>query len=52
MTGTPIQNNLKDFYSLVRFIQLAPFDDYRIWKSTVEQKGESFMCEGGAAKVT
>ena len=39
ITGTPIQNNLKDFYSLIKFIQLAPFDDYRIWKITVEQKG-------------
>lgn len=39
VTGTPIQNNLKDFYSLVKFMHLAPFDDYRIWKATVEQKG-------------
>ena len=40
ITGTPIQNNLKDFYSLIKFIQLAPFDDFRVWKATVEQRGK------------
>ena len=40
LTGTPIQNELKDFYSLIRFIGLAPFDDYRVWKDTVEKRGE------------
>ena len=40
LTGTPIQNELKDFYSLIRFIGLAPFDDYKVWKDTVEKKGE------------
>ena len=40
VTGTPIQNNLKDFYSLIKFIQLAPFDDFRVWKATVEQRGK------------
>ena len=41
LTGTPIQNELKDFYSLIRFIGLAPFDDYKVWKDTVEKRGES-----------
>ena len=39
ITGTPIQNKLKDFYSLIKFIRLAPFDDYRVWRDTVERKG-------------
>eukprot|EP00731_Ephydatia_muelleri_P038604 Em0825g1a len=41
--GTPIQNELKDFYSLIRFIGLAPFDDYRVWKDTVEKRGSVGM---------
>ena len=40
VTGTPIQNQLKDFYSLIKFIRLAPFDDFRVWRDTVERKGE------------
>eukprot|EP00731_Ephydatia_muelleri_P021058 Em0013g785a len=43
LTGTPIQNELKDFYSLIRFIGLAPFDDYRVWKDTVEKRGSVGM---------
>ena len=39
VTGTPIQNKLQDMYSLVKFIQLAPFDDAMVWKSTVERRG-------------
>ena len=39
VTGTPIQNSLKDFYSLIKFIHLAPFDDFHVWKDTVERKG-------------
>ena len=50
VTGTPIQNNLKDFYSLIKFIQLAPFDDYRVWKATVEQRGELGGREGWGGK--
>ena len=38
VTGTPIQNKLNDFYSLIRFIRLAPFDNFRVWKDTVERK--------------
>ena len=44
MTGTPIQNQLKDFYSLIKFIRLAPFDDFRVWRDTVERKGYYVYC--------
>ena len=47
VTGTPIQNNLRDFYSLIKFMQLAPFDDYRVWKAAVEQKGAINHAWGG-----
>ena len=47
LTGTPIQNKLLDFYSLIKFIQLAPFDDFRVWRDTVEKKGWLAVCMGG-----
>lgn len=45
VTGTPIQNNLKDFYSLIKFLHLAPFDDHRIWMTTVEQRGDVVLVQ-------
>ncbi len=39
VTGTPIQNKLKDFFSLIKFIRLAPFDDYRVWTEAVDKRG-------------
>ncbi|XP_049621859.1 transcription termination factor 2 isoform X2 [Suncus etruscus] len=42
VTGTPIQNNLLDMYSLLKFLQCSPFDDFNLWKSQVDngsQKG-------------
>eukprot|EP00923_Selenidium_pygospionis_P038279 GHVN01066850.1.p1 GENE.GHVN01066850.1~~GHVN01066850.1.p1 ORF type:complete len:1001 (-),score=117.44 GHVN01066850.1:5193-7949(-) len=32
LTGTPIQNKLEDFFSLVKFLRLTPFDDWHIFK--------------------
>ncbi|NXT82222.1 TTF2 factor, partial [Zapornia atra] len=36
VTGTPIQNNLLDMYSLLRFLRCSPFDEYKVWKSQVD----------------
>ncbi|XP_022352247.1 transcription termination factor 2 [Enhydra lutris kenyoni] len=36
VTGTPIQNTLLDMYSLLKFLRCSPFDDFRLWKSQVD----------------
>ncbi|XP_069862535.1 transcription termination factor 2 [Dipodomys merriami] len=36
VTGTPIQNNLLDMYSLLKFLRCSPFDEFSVWKSQVD----------------
>ena len=36
VTGTPLQNKQLDMYSLLRFLRCYPFDEYRLWKSWVD----------------
>ncbi|XP_006268583.3 transcription termination factor 2 isoform X1 [Alligator mississippiensis] len=36
VTGTPIQNNLLDMYSLLRFLRCSPFDEFKVWKYQVD----------------
>jgi SNF2 family DNA or RNA helicase len=38
VTGTPIQNKELDMFSLVRFLRLSPFDEYKVWKLWVDNK--------------
>ncbi|KAK2494015.1 hypothetical protein MC885_017852 [Smutsia gigantea] len=40
VTGTPIQNNLLDMYSLLKFLHCSPFDEYALWKSQVDTGSE------------
>ncbi|KAK4328240.1 hypothetical protein Pmani_001358 [Petrolisthes manimaculis] len=35
VTGTPVQNQEMDLYSLIRFLRTKPFDDYTCWKLQV-----------------
>ncbi|XP_068602263.1 transcription termination factor 2 [Brachionichthys hirsutus] len=36
VTGTPVQNDLLDVYSLLKFLRCSPFDEYRLWKTQVD----------------
>ncbi|XP_023690181.2 transcription termination factor 2 [Paramormyrops kingsleyae] len=36
VTGTPVQNNLLDMYSLLKFLRCSPFDEYKLWKAQVD----------------
>ena len=41
MTGTPIQNNTMELYSLIKFLRVTPFDELKVWKREVDNKMES-----------
>ncbi|CAD8102728.1 unnamed protein product [Paramecium sonneborni] len=39
-TGTPIQNNLNDMFSLIHFIKLEPWSDYLWWNAYINKPHE------------
>jgi SNF2 family DNA or RNA helicase len=37
LTGTPMQNNLDELQSLIKFLGIKPFDDLREWKEQIDR---------------
>lgn len=35
LTGTPMQNNLEELQSLIRFLQIKPYAELKIWKEQI-----------------
>lgn len=35
LTGTPLQNNLEELQSLIRFLRIAPYDEMPVWKDQI-----------------
>ena len=37
LTGTPVQNNLDELQSLIKFLRIEPFDDIAVWKQKIDR---------------
>ncbi|MCJ1358757.1 MAG: hypothetical protein MMC33_008757 [Icmadophila ericetorum] len=51
VTGTPIQNRLKDLFSLFKFLQCAPFDDIKTFNTHVTQNWKARSDQVSVAKL-
>ncbi|XP_072263993.1 helicase-like transcription factor isoform X2 [Pyxicephalus adspersus] len=50
LTGTPIQNSLKDLWSILSFLKLKPFTDREWWHRTI-QRPVSMGDQGGLRRL-
>lgn len=37
LTGTPMQNNLDELQSLIKFLRIKPYDDLKTWKDQIDR---------------
>jgi SNF2 family DNA or RNA helicase len=37
LTGTPMQNNLEELQSLIKFLRIKPYDDLKEWKDQIDR---------------
>ncbi|KAK6366537.1 hypothetical protein LTS17_010623 [Exophiala oligosperma] len=51
ITGTPIQNRLTDIYSLLRFLQVHPYDGLRIFEEQILHPWKSKMDENALKRL-
>ena len=51
MTGTPIQNRLRDLFSLFKFLQCSPFDDLKTFNTQIAQKWKARSDPNCVAKL-
>eukprot|EP00794_Sanderia_malayensis_P003749 gene3749-4271_t len=38
LTGTPIQNDTMDLYSIIKFLRCSPFNELKVWKKWVDDR--------------
>ncbi|NXD83000.1 HLTF factor, partial [Halcyon senegalensis] len=50
LTGTPIQNSIKDLWSLISFLKLKPFTDQEWWRRTI-QRPVAMRAAGGLGRL-
>lgn len=51
VTGTPIQNRLRDLFSLFKFLQCSPFDDFKVFNIHVAQMWKAKSDPNAVAKL-
>lgn len=51
ITGTPIQNKLEDMFSLLKFLRVKPFNDFKVWTKWIANPIKDDPIEGYSTLV-